>query len=100
MLTKSKNTILHHQTQIKQFFSNLSHQELLNKIIPPLPKQQIQLQTTHLLQYIHHTYPFYLHPIPNLYFTTHPQPSIPTPITINTIYSTPPPRQSIFITYI
>ncbi|WP_260855933.1 arginine deiminase family protein, partial [Staphylococcus epidermidis] len=74
ILTQSKNTILPHQTQIKQFFSNLSHQQLLNKIIPPLPKQQIQLQTTHLLQYIHHTYPFYLHPIPNLYFTTHPQP--------------------------
>ncbi|WP_260869248.1 arginine deiminase family protein, partial [Staphylococcus aureus] len=86
LLPHSKKTILPHQQQINPLFPTLSNQQLLHKIISPLPNQQINPKSTHLLHYIHHNYPFYLHPIPNLYFTTHPQPSIPHGITINRIF--------------
>ena len=32
-------------------------------------KEDIQLETTHLVEYLDDRYPFYLDPMPNLYFT-------------------------------
>ena len=32
-------------------------------------KEEIQLETTHLVEYLDDRYPFYLDPMPNLYFT-------------------------------
>ena len=84
ILTESKKTILGHETEIKEFFSKLSDQELVNKIMAGVRKEEIQLETTHLVEYMDDRYPFYLDPMPNLYFTRDPQASIGRGMTIMT----------------
>lgn len=39
-------------------------------------KEEIKLESTHLVEYMDDKYPFYLDPMPNLYFTRDPQASI------------------------
>ncbi|MGE7317957.1 arginine deiminase family protein, partial [Staphylococcus capitis] len=60
ILAESKKTILGHETEIKEFFSKLSDQELVNKIMAGVRKEEIQLETTHLVEYMDDRYPFYL----------------------------------------
>ncbi|MBG3333892.1 arginine deiminase [Staphylococcus aureus] len=100
ILTESKKTILGHETEIKEFFSKLSDQELVNKIMAGVRKEEIQLETTHLVEYMDDRYPFYLDPMPNLYFTRDPQASIGRGMTINRMYWRARRRESIFMTYI
>lgn len=63
-------------------------------------KEEIQLETTHLVEYLDDRYPFYLDPMPNLYFTRDPQASIGRGISINRMYWRARRRESIFMTYI
>lgn len=100
ILAESKKTILGHETEIKEFFSKLSDQELVNKIMAGVRKEEIQLETTHLVEYMDDRYPFYLDPMPNLYFTRDPQASIGRGMTINRMYWRARRRESIFMTYI
>lgn len=100
ILTESKKTILGHETEIKEFFSKLSDQELVNKIMAGVRKEEIQLETTHLVEYMDDRYPFYLDPMPNLYFTRDPQASIGRGMTINRMYWRARRRESLFMTYI
>ena len=100
ILTESKKTILGHETEIKEFFSKLSDQELVNKIMAGVRKEEIQLETTHLVEYMDGRYAFYLDPMPNLYFTRDPQASIGRGMTINRMYWRARRRESIFMTYI
>ncbi|MEJ7490626.1 arginine deiminase family protein, partial [Staphylococcus pettenkoferi] len=76
VLAESRKTILGHETEIKKLFSTLSNQALINKIMAGVRKEEIQLESTHLVEYMDDKYPFYLDPMPNLYFTRDPQASI------------------------
>ena len=62
-------TILGHEKEIKTYFSTLSNQALIETMMSGIRKEDIQLETTHLVEYLDDRYPFYLDPMPNLYFT-------------------------------
>ncbi|UXS37011.1 arginine deiminase [Staphylococcus delphini] len=100
ILAESQKTVLGHEKEIKALFENLSDQELVDKIIAGVRKEEIQLDMNHLVEYMDDRYPFYLDPMPNLYFTRDPQASIGRGMTINRMYWRARRRESIFMTYI
>ncbi|EJL9334400.1 arginine deiminase [Staphylococcus pseudintermedius] len=100
ILAESQKTVLGHEKEIKALFKNLSDQELVDKIMAGVRKEEIQLEMNHLVEYMDDRYPFYLDPMPNLYFTRDPQASIGRGMTINRMYWRARLRESIFMTYI
>lgn len=100
ILAESQKTVLGHEKEIKALFKNLSDQELVDKIMAGVRKEEIQLEMNHLVEYMDDRYPFYLDPMPNLYFTRDPQSSIGRGMTINRMYWRARRRESIFMTYI
>ncbi|HDK5707018.1 TPA: arginine deiminase, partial [Staphylococcus pseudintermedius] len=100
ILAESQKTVLGHEKEIKALFKNLSDQELVDKIMAGVRKEEIQLEMNHLVEYMDDRYPFYLDPMPNLYFTRDPQASIGRGMTINRMYWRARRRESIFMTYI
>ena len=100
ILSESQKTILGHEKEIKDYFSKLSNQALIEKVMAGIRKEEIQLETTHLVEYLDNRYPFYLDPMPNLYFTRDPQASIGRGMSINRMYWRARRRESIFMTYI
>ncbi|HHU6751020.1 TPA: arginine deiminase [Staphylococcus pseudintermedius] len=100
ILAESQKTVLGHEKEIKALFETLSDQELVDKIMAGVRKEEIQLEMNHLVEYMDDRYPFYLDPMPNLYFTRDPQASIGRGMTINRMYWRARRRESIFMTYI
>lgn len=100
ILAESQKTVLGHEAEIKTFFAKLSDQELIDKIMAGVRKEEIELKTTHLVEYMDDGYPFYLDPMPNLYFTRDPQASVGRGMTINRMYWRARRRESLFMTYI
>ncbi|EGQ1642083.1 arginine deiminase [Staphylococcus pseudintermedius] len=100
ILAESQKTVLGHEKEIKALFKNLSDQKLVDKIMAGVRKEEIQLEMNHLVEYMDDRYPFYLDPMPNLYFTRDPQASIGRGMTINRMYWRARRRESIFMTYI
>lgn len=100
ILSESQKTILGHEKEIKTYFSTLSNQALIETMMSGIRKEDIQLETTHLVEYLEDRYPFYLDPMPNLYFTRDPQASIGRGMSINRMYWRARRRESIFMTYI
>ncbi|OLF65436.1 arginine deiminase [Staphylococcus sp. MB377] len=100
ILAESQKTVLGHEAEIKMFFAKLSDQELIDKIMAGVRKEEIELKTTHLVEYMDDRYPFYLDPMPNLYFTRDPQASVGRGMTINRMYWRARRRESLFMTYI
>ncbi|MDU0567529.1 arginine deiminase [Staphylococcus haemolyticus] len=100
ILAESQKTVLGHEAEIKTFFARLSDQELIDKIMAGVRKEEIELKTTHLVEYMDDRYPFYLDPMPNLYFTRDPQASVGRGMTINRMYWRARRRESLFMTYI
>lgn len=100
ILAESQKTVLGNEAEIKTFFAKLSDQELIDKIMAGVRKEEIELKTTHLVEYMDDRYPFYLDPMPNLYFTRDPQASVGRGMTINRMYWRARRRESLFMTYI
>ncbi|MCJ1655422.1 arginine deiminase [Staphylococcus sp. NRL 21/187] len=100
ILAESQKTILGHEEEIKKYFETFSDQELIDKIMAGVRKEEIELETTHLVEYLDDKYPFYLDPMPNLYFTRDPQASVGRGMIINRMYWRARRRESLFITYI
>lgn len=100
ILAESRKTVLGHEAEIKALFSKLDNQSLVYKIMAGVRKEEINLKTTHLVEYMDDKYPFYLDPMPNLYFTRDPQASVGNGVTINRMYWRARRRESIFMQYI
>ena len=58
-------------------------------------KEEIKLESTHLVEYMDDKYPFYLDPMPNLSLVTHA--SIGRGMTVNRMFWRARRRESIFI---
>ena len=100
VLTECPETILGHEQEIKAYFATLTNEELIEKIMSGVRKEEIKLKSIHLVEYIDDLYPFYLDPMPNLYFTRDPQASIGHGMTVNRMYFGARRRESIFMSYI
>lgn len=100
ILAESQKTVLGHEKELKALFNDLDNQACVEKIMAGVRKEEIQLETNHLVEYMDDRYPFYLDPMPNLYFTRDPQASVGRGMTVNRMYWRARRRESIFMTYI
>ena len=75
--------------------------EMINILMAGLRKNELEIKDTHSLRgLIENQYPFYLDPMPNLYFTRDPGASIGNGITINTMQTEARRRESMFLEFI
>ncbi|EJS64252.1 arginine deiminase [Bacillus cereus] len=89
-----------HQT-LKEYLLSFSNEELIQKIMGGVRKNEIETsKKTHLYELMEDHYPFYLDPMPNLYFTRDPAASVGEGLTINKMREPARRRESLFMEYI
>ncbi|MFB5584002.1 arginine deiminase [Bacillus albus] len=89
-----------HQT-LKEYLLSFSNEELIQKIMGGVRKNEIEKsKKTHLYELMEDHYPFYLDPMPNLYFTRDPAASVGDGLTINKMREPARRRESLFMEYI
>lgn len=89
-----------HQT-LKEYLLSFSNEELIQKIMGGVRKNEIETsKKTHLYELMEDHYPFYLDPMPNLYFTRDPAASVGDGLTINKMREPARRRESLFMEYI
>lgn len=87
--------------RLQAYLSSLSTFELVEKIMGGIQKTEIETSTrTHLYELIQNTHPFYIDPLPNLYFTRDPAAVIGGGISINPMRKEARRRESLFMQYI
>ncbi len=75
--------------------------EMIDILMAGVRKNEIDVKEMHSLRgLIENQYPFYLDPMPNLYFTRDPGASIGNGITINTMQTEARRRETMFLEYI
>lgn len=101
MLRESKadeNSTFHH---LKEYLLSLSNVQMIQKIIGGIKKSEINSEVkVHLHEMMEDQYPFYLDPMPNLYFTRDPAAVIGNGISINKMRWAARKRESLFMDYI
>lgn len=86
------------------FLSNMSTVDMVRKVMAGVRKDEVPVPDEHVQQL--HTmiekdpYPFYLDPMPNLYFTRDPGATIGNGLTINRMHWPARRRESLFLKYI
>lgn len=89
-----------HQT-LKEYLLSFSNEELIQKIMGGVRKNEIETsKKTYLYELMEDHYPFYLDPMPNLYFTRDPAASVGDGLTINKMREPARRRESLFMEYI
>ncbi|WP_242144365.1 MULTISPECIES: arginine deiminase [unclassified Bacillus cereus group] len=91
-----------HET-LKEYLLSFSNEELIQKIMGGVRKNEININTskkTHLYELVEDHYPFYLDPMPNLYFTRDPAATIGEGVTINKMREPARRRESLFMEFI
>ncbi|WP_017154085.1 arginine deiminase [Bacillus bingmayongensis] len=89
-----------HQT-LKEYLLSFSNEELIQKIMGGVRKNEIETsKKAHLYELMEDHYPFYLDPMPNLYFTRDPAATIGDGLTINKMREPARRRESLFMEYI
>ncbi|MBA1334813.1 MAG: Arginine deiminase [Firmicutes bacterium] len=84
------------------YLQNLNCKDLASKMISGLPKTEVQDMQRHysLVDYINEEYPFYINPLPNLYFTRDPGSVIGNGLSINRMKINARKREGLFLKYI
>ncbi|PEA54830.1 arginine deiminase [Bacillus pseudomycoides] len=86
---------------LKEYLLSFSNEEMVQKIMGGVRKNEIETsKKTHLYELMEDHYPFYLDPMPNLYFTRDPAASIGGGLTINKMREPARRRESLFMEYI
>ncbi|MEH6889637.1 arginine deiminase [Bacillus sp. JJ864] len=86
---------------LKEYLLSFSNEEMIQKIMGGVRKSEIETRKkTHLYELMEDHYPFYLDPMPNLYFTRDPAASIGGGLTINKMREPARRRESLFMEYI
>ncbi|MCP1122147.1 arginine deiminase [Bacillus sp. 3103sda1] len=89
-----------HQT-LKEYLLSFSNEDLIQKIMGGVRKSEIETnKKAHLYELMEEHYPFYLDPMPNLYFTRDPAATIGEGLTINRMREPARRRESLFMEYI
>lgn len=80
---------------------DLDNERLIETFMAGIRKSEIKRETRrHLHEMVEDTYPFYLDPMPNLYFTRDPAAAIGHGLSINRMKESARRRESLFIDYI
>ena len=86
---------------IIEFFSHYSSKELIKKCIAGVRKEELKhIKPKSLGDMVKNPYPFYLDPIPNMYFQRDPFASIGSGISLNVMANETRNRETIFAKYI
>lgn len=89
------------QESILVFFSSFSSKELIKKCIAGVRKEELKyIKPKSLGDMVKNPYPFYLDPIPNMYFQRDPFASIGGGISLNVMVNETRNRETIFAKYI
>ncbi|MGM9926815.1 MAG: arginine deiminase [Bacillus sp. (in: firmicutes)] len=101
MLQESKTHVNGSFAHLKEYLLSFSNKEMIEKIMSGVRKNEISIsKKTHLHELMEEHYPFYLDPMPNLYFTRDPAASIGNGLTINHMRQPARQRESLFMEYI
>lgn len=86
---------------LKDYLLSFSTQEMVNKIMAGIRKKEVHLTYRGLQQLAEDAdYPFYMDPMPNLYFTRDPAAAIGDGLSINRMTFKARQRESMFMEYI
>jgi arginine deiminase len=86
---------------LREFLLSFSPADMVDKIMSGVLKREIETsKKTHLYEFMDDHYPFYLDPMPNLYFTRDPAASIGNGLSINRMREPARRRESLFMQYI
>lgn len=91
-----KDDVLHHE--IKEYLLSFSNEKLVSKVIAGIRKNEVPLNQLSLADLAEDPdYPFYLDPMPNVYFTRDQQAAIGNGMTINRMTFRARRRESLFM---
>lgn len=100
-LRASKNHVNGSYEALKEFLFSLSPVDLVKKMMEGVLKKDLdETKKQHLDDYLSAYYPFYLDPMPNLYFTRDPAAVIGNGISLNKMLKAARKRESIFMEFI
>ncbi|MCL6570233.1 MAG: arginine deiminase [Bacillus sp. (in: Bacteria)] len=101
ILSESKANINGAAIVLKDYLLSFSTAEMVDKIMSGVIKREIEAsKKRHLYELMEDHYPFYLDPMPNLYFTRDPAASIGNGLSINKMREPARRRESLFMQYI
>jgi arginine deiminase len=101
ILMESQSNVNGSFEAVSEYLNSLSPDELVRKVMAGVRKNEIDLkEKVHLHEIMADSYPFFLDPMPNLYFTRDPAAVIGKGITINNMNEPARRRESIFMDYI
>lgn len=101
ILVESHVTVNGSFTTLYEYLLSFDTEEMVKKIMAGVRKSEIEFRKkTHLYELLEDHYPFYLDPMPNLYFTRDPAATIGNGLTINRMREPARRRESLFMSYI
>lgn len=101
ILLESQTNVNGATESLREYLLSFSTPDLIEKIMSGVQKKEIDsTRKGHLYEFMDDHYPFYLDPMPNLYFTRDPAASIGNGITINKMREPARQRESLFMEYI
>jgi arginine deiminase len=101
ILRESKANVNGAAKVLKEYLLSFSTAEMIDKVMSGILKKEIEAsKKNHLYELMEDHYPFYLDPMPNLYFTRDPAASIGNGLSINKMREPARRRESLFMQYI
>ena len=101
ILRESQSNVNGAAESLREYLLSFSTSALVEKVMSGVLKKEIETsKKLHLYEYMDDHYPFYLDPMPNLYFTRDPAASIGNGISINKMREPARQRESLFMQYI
>ncbi len=101
ILSESKSNINGSYETLKEYLLDFDNEMLIETVMAGIRKSEIKPEKRrHLHEMIEDTYPFFLDPMPNLYFTRDPAAAIGNGLSINRMKEPARRRESLFTQYI
>lgn len=100
-LRESKYHLVGSYEMVKEYLESLTDTELVRKLMEGVLKKELEtLKKVHLDDFLSTYYPFYIDPLPNLYFTRDPAAIIGEGMTIHKMSTAARKRESLFWEFI
>lgn len=97
-MIKESNQMDESALYVRDYLMSFDEEEMIRKLMSGLKKSEIpERKKKHLNEMMDEQYPFFLDPLPNLYFTRDPAAVIGNGVTINRMFQPARRRESIFI---
>jgi arginine deiminase len=101
ILRESKANVNGAARVLKEYLLSFSTADMVDKVMSGILKREIEPEKkAHLYEFMEDHYPFYLDPMPNLYFTRDPAACIGNGLSINRMREPARRRESLFMQYI